>query len=204
MAAPHPSDVTALLKAWQGGDATALRRLTPLVYDQLHRLARRRMRQERADHSLQSTALVNEAYMRLVDIRNVDWRDRAHFFAVSSEVMRRILVDTARAKTAAKRGGRLARVARADDFDFDALPTAQSDDAAALCALDEALNALASLDPRRARVVELRFFGGLSVEETAHVIGMSPQTVMRDWKLARAWLARELTRESADQRRRDR
>ena len=193
MTVAHPAEVTALLRAWQGGDATALERLTPLVYDHLRSMARRRMRRERSGHSLQSTALVNEAYLRLVDVRNVDWRDRAHFFAVSSEVMRRILVDAARARQTEKRGGKLARVEHSEGFDFDRLPAPHSDPADAVLALDSALAALAQLDPRRARVVQLRFFGGLSVDETAHVLGVSPQTVMRDWRLARAWLVRELS-----------
>lgn len=194
MSVPGPADVTGLLKAWQRGDATALERLTPVVYEHLRWLARRRMRGERADHSLQGTALVNEAYLRLVDVRNVDWRDRAHFFAVSSQIMRRILVDAARAKRAAKRGGGHAREAHATDFDFDGLPASDSSAVNSLCALDDALNALATMDSRRSRIIELRFFGGLSVEETAQVLGVSPQTVMRDWRLARAWLARELSK----------
>lgn len=197
--APHtpmpvsPSaEVTALLKAWRLGDATALDRLTPLVYDHLRHLAQRHMRRERAGHSLQSTALVNEAYLRLVDASAVDWQDRAHFFAVSARIMRRILVDAARAKAATKRGGDVARVEHATALDFDRLPAAHSDKSRELCALDDALQTLAEMDPRRAQVVELRFFGGLSVEETAAILNVSPQTVMRDWKLARAWLAREL------------
>ena len=179
-------DVTAILRAWSEGDRRALDRLTPIIYDELRRLARRYMRQERPDHSLQTTALVNEAYMRLVDYTRMQWQDRAHFFAVSAQLMRRILVDHARRHNL-KRGG--------------AVPHVSLDDAASvageaptdLVALDDALNALAQLDPRKARVVEMRFFGGLSVEETAVVLSVSPITVMRDWNSAKAWLYRELT-----------
>jgi RNA polymerase sigma factor (TIGR02999 family) len=179
-------DVTSILRAWSEGDRRALDRLTPIIYDELRRLARRYMRQERPGHSLQTTALVNEAYMRLIDYKRMQWQDRAHFFAVSAQLMRRILVDHARRHNL-KRGG--------------AVPHVSLDDAAAvssevptdLVALDDALNALAQLDPRKARVVEMRFFGGLSVEETAAVLNVSPITVMRDWSSAKAWLYRELT-----------
>ena len=179
-------DVTAILRAWSEGDRRALDRLTPIIYDELRRLARRYMRQERPGHSLQTTALVNEAYMRLVDYTRMQWQDRAHFFAVSAQLMRRSLVDHARRHNL-KRGG--------------AVPHVSLDDAASvpgeapidLMALDDALNALAQLDPRKARVVEMRFFGGLSVEETAVVLSVSPITVMRDWNSAKAWLYRELT-----------
>jgi RNA polymerase sigma factor (TIGR02999 family) len=188
----RPAEVTSLLKAWQRGDSSALERLMPLVYDHLRMVAQGHMRRERPDHSLGTTALVHEAYLRLVDARSIDWRDRAHFFALASTMMRRILVDAARATSAIKRGGDLARVAHSDHVDFDQLAAPESDRAGRLCALDCALEALAQLDPRRARIVELRFFGGLTVEETAVVVGVSPQTVMRDWKFARAWLAREL------------
>ena len=188
----EPSDVTALLHAWRNGDAHALERLTPLVYEQLRRLARRYMARERGGHSLQNTALVHEAFLRLVDARTIEWQDRTHFFAVSAQIMRRILVDAARAKSAAKRGGDLARVEHSTARDIDQIPAPASEKALALCALDDALKALASIDARRARVIELRFFGGLSVDETAEVLQVSSQTVMRDWRLARAWLAREL------------
>jgi RNA polymerase sigma factor (TIGR02999 family) len=190
------AEITLLLKAWGRGDSGALDRLTPLVYEQLHRMARGYMRSERPGHSLQATALVNEAYLRLVDARNLDWTDRAHFFAVCARVMRRILVDAARSRAAAKRGGRAERADHSSAIQFDNLPAASTEMSAQICAVDEALNALARIDPRRAQVVELRFFGGLTVEETGQVLQVSPQTVMRDWKLARAWLARELSQGS--------
>ena len=194
MSLPEPADVTQLLAAWRDGDNTALDRLMPLVYEHLHTLARQHMRRERQGHSLQSTALVHEAYLRLVDSRRVAWQDRAHFFAVAARVMRRILVDAARKKAATKRGGHLARVEHATPIDFDRVPAAGSDRAAAFCALDDALQMLSTMDQRRAQVIELRFFGGLSVEETAEVLGISPRLVLRDWKVARDWLARELNR----------
>jgi RNA polymerase sigma factor (TIGR02999 family) len=150
------------------------------------------MRRERAEHSLQSTALVNEAYLRLIDAKEVDWQDRAHFFAVAARTMRRILVDAARSKVAVRRGGDWQRVEHVTPLDFDKLPAAGSNKAMALCALDDALDTLAQMDPRGAEGIELRFFGGLSVEETAELLGISPQLVMRDWKVARDWLAREL------------
>jgi RNA polymerase sigma-70 factor (ECF subfamily) len=186
--APQSQDVTTLLRAWSHGDGTALERLTPLVYDELRRLARSHIRRERAGHSLAPTALVNEAYLRLVDASDIEWQDRAHFLSVSSRIMRRVLIDAARKRTAHKRGDAAHRAGG----DVDRIPAAGSDRAAALCALDDALEALTRLDPRRAQVIELKFFGGLSVDETADVLGVSPQTVMRDWKLARAWLMREL------------
>lgn len=184
------ADITGLLKAWSGGDAEAQERLIPLVYKELHRLAKRYRRNGGSGETLQTTALVNEAYLRLVDIHNVDWRDRAHFFAVSSQVMRRIVVDTARARHAIKRGGHAGPFAA---FDPDDVPAPDSARAAELIALDDALNALAQIDQRRAKVVELKIFGGLTIEESAEVLGMSPQTVRRDWKLAKAWLLRELS-----------
>ncbi len=195
---PQSQDVTALLRAWSGGDAAALERLTPLIYDELRRLARRHIRRERAGHSLPPTGLVNEAYLRLVDVSGIEWRDRTHFLSVSSRIMRRVLIDRARRRTAQKRGAG----ADADHsiVDADRLPAPNSDRAAALCALDDALSALERLDPRRAQVIELRFFGDLSVDETADVLGVSPQTVMRDWKLARAWLIRELRQTGASGR----
>jgi RNA polymerase sigma factor (TIGR02999 family) len=186
-------EITRLLKAWGRGDSAALERLTPLVYEQLHRMARIYMRNERLGHTLQATALVNEAFLRLVDARDLDWTDRAHFFAVCARVMRRILVDAARSRAATKRGGQADRVEHATAINFDELPNPASTMSAEVCALDEALSMLAHLDPRRAQVIELRFFGGLTVDETAQVLQTSPQTVMRDWKLARAWLARELS-----------
>ena len=178
--------------AWREGDASALDRLTPLLYDELRRLAHSYMRRERAGHTLQTTALVHEAYLRLVDVKNVTWQDRAHFLAIAARVIRRILVDAGRIRASLKRGGPLARVNHASAIDFDQFPGADSNRAAELCALDDALNTLLQMDARRAQVIELRFFGGLSVEETAEVLKVSPQTVMRDWKIARAWLAREL------------
>jgi RNA polymerase sigma factor (TIGR02999 family) len=187
------AEITGLLKAWGNGDAAALDRLTPIVYDHLRRLARSYMRKERADHTLQATALVNEAFLRLVDTRHVSWNDRAHFFAVCARTMRRILVDAARARGAHKRGGQLRQADHSTAFDLDRLPAHGSDAADRICALDDALNELARLDPRRARVIELRFFGGLTVEETASALEISPQSVLRDWRIARAWLARELS-----------
>jgi RNA polymerase sigma factor (TIGR02999 family) len=188
------AEITRLLKNWGKGDRAALDRLTPLVHGELLRLARHYMRRERAGHTLQPTALVNEAYLRLVNAHDVDWQDRAHFFAVSAQIMRRILCDAARARVSVKRGGGAGRVEHSTAVDLDALPAGASDSAEQLCALDEALTALARLDQRRAQVIELRFFGGLTVEETGQVLNISAQSVMRDWKLARAWLARELSR----------
>ncbi len=190
------AEITRLLKAWGRGDSAALDRLTPLVYEHLRRMARGYMRNERIGHTLQPTALVNEAYLRLVDARDLDWRDRTHFFAVCARVMRRILVDAARSRAAIKRGGQADRVEHSTPIDLDQLPTAGAEMGAQVCALDEALNALERIDPRRAQVIELRFFGGLTVEETAQVLQISAQTVMRDWRLARAWLGRELSQSS--------
>jgi RNA polymerase sigma factor (TIGR02999 family) len=193
---PEAAEITGLLKAWRRGDSAALDRLTPLVYEQLHRMARRYMRTERAGHTLQATALVNEAFLRLVDAQDLDWTDRAHFFAVCARVMRRILVDAARSRAAIKRGGQANRAEHSSAIKLDELPMPGTEISAQVCALDEALDVLAQLDPRRARVIELRFFGGLTVEEAGHVLQVSPQTVMRDWRLARAWLARELSQSS--------
>jgi RNA polymerase sigma factor (TIGR02999 family) len=179
-------EITRLLKAWGQGDQAALDRLTPAVYDELRRMARRYMRRERDGHTLQTTALVNEAYLRLVDVHNVSWQDRAHFFAVSAQMMRRILVDAARARTSERRGGRAVRA------ELEEIPDLSSGRDREIVAIDDALKELAEMDPRKARVVELRFFGGLSVEESAEVLKVSPQTVLRDWKLAKAWLMREL------------
>jgi RNA polymerase sigma factor (TIGR02999 family) len=186
------AEITTLLRAWSRGDSAALDRLTPLLYEELRHLAQRYMRNERAGHTLQATALANEAYLRLVDVKGVDWQDRGHFLAVSAQIMRRILVDAARTRASAKRGGEMKRVDHSTAVDFDQLPAAGSDRATELSALDDALTSLSQMDPRRAQVIELRFFGGLTVEETAEVLKTSPQTVMRDWKLARAWLARDL------------
>jgi RNA polymerase sigma factor (TIGR02999 family) len=192
MTVPDSVDITGLLKAWGRGDQRALEQLTPLVYAQLRVQARRYMRHERSGVTLQSTALVHEAYLRLVNTHDVDWHDRAHFFALSAQIMRRILIDTARARTASKRGGGAVRGEHPSAVDLDQIPADDSNAANVLCALDDALESLTQIDPRRAKVIELRFFGGLSVEETAEVLQVSPQTVMRDWRLARAWLAREL------------
>jgi RNA polymerase sigma factor (TIGR02999 family) len=179
-------DVSGLLRAWSGGDEDALEKLTPMVFDELHRLARRHMRGERPGHSLQATALVNEAYMRLVDYRRMQWQNRAHFFAVSAQLMRRILVEHARRHNL-KRGGGVQHVSLEEAVEVG------GGRAMDMVALDDAMNALARLDPRKVQVVEMRFFGGLSVEETAEVLHVSSVTVMRDWSTAKAWLYRELT-----------
>jgi RNA polymerase sigma factor (TIGR02999 family) len=183
-------DLTGLLRAWAEGDADALDQLTPIVYAQLKAQARRCLRGERPGGTLQSTALVHEAYLRLMNAPDVDWHDRVHFFALAAQIMRRVLIDAARARAAAKRGGTRV-VNRPGAVDLDRLSPSESS-ARSLCALDDALEALAQIDERRAKVIELRFFGGLSVEETAAALRISPQTVMRDWRLARAWLTREL------------
>jgi RNA polymerase sigma-70 factor (ECF subfamily) len=181
-------EITQALRAWGSGDVEALNRLTPVVYDELKRIAIGYLRRERPDNSLQPTALVHEAYLKLVDSSFAGWQDRAHFFAVAARLMRRILVDAARSREADKRGGGAIRVEMNDSIDGEALENRQ------MTRLDDALNALASFDARKADVVELRFFGGLSVEETAEVLKISSQSVMRDWKLARSWLAREMER----------
>jgi RNA polymerase sigma-70 factor, ECF subfamily len=180
------ADVTQLLRAWREGDKSALDRLTPVVYQDLRRLARRHLLAERASHSLQPTALVNEAYMRLVDYRRMQWQDRAHFFAICAQLMRRILVEHARRRNQ-KRGGAIRHVSLEH---APAIGSAASKD---VVALDEALSELARMNPRKAQVVELRYFGGLSVPETAEALSTSVRTVMRDWTSARAWLYRELT-----------
>jgi len=185
MADPSSVELTQLLRDWNDGKAEALDRLTPLVVAELKRIAHRYIRAEKGEHTLQTTALVNEAYLRLVDVNNVRWEDRAHFFAISARIMRRILVEAARARMAEKRGGAALRVT----FD-DLLPAATRE--SEFVDLDEALTALAEFDERKAKVVELRFFGGLSVEETAHVLKISEQSVHRDWRLARSWLLRQL------------
>src|SRR5262245_1127374 len=192
MTTPSPNEVTQLLLAWSQGDRSALDRLIPLVYAELRRLAHRYMGQERPGHTLQTTALVNEAYLRLIDASQVQWQNRAHFFGVSAQLMRRMLVDFARAHRNLKRGGEAQRVS------LDEALLAPQETDADLVALDEALTALAAIDPRQARAVELRFFGGLSVEETAEVLQVSPETVHRDWRTAKAWLLRELSREKSD------
>jgi RNA polymerase sigma factor (TIGR02999 family) len=192
--ASQPGQITALLKAWSGGDAAALNRLAPLVYAELRSLARRYLRHESPGNTLQTTALVHEAYLRLVEAKSVDWQDRAHFFAISAQMMRRILVDAARARASAKRGGGARRLDHSTALNLDQLPDPGLERGAELIGLDDALNVLEQLNPRHARVVELRFFAGLSVEETASLLNISPQSVIRDWKLAKAWLRRELTR----------
>jgi RNA polymerase sigma factor (TIGR02999 family) len=184
-------EVSGLLKAWGDGDRAALDRLTPIVYNELRRLARSYMRRERPGHSLQTTALVNEAYMRLVDYKGMQWQNRAHFFAVSAQLMRRILVEHARRRNL-KRGVGVQHVS------LEETAIMGSDRAADMAALDDAMNALARLDPRKVQVVEMRFFGGLSVEETAEVLRVAPVTVMRDWSTAKAWLYRELTGRTTD------
>lgn len=188
--ASQPSDVTALLLKWSLGDENALQRLIPLVHRELHAIARRCAAREHAGHSLQATALVNEAYLRLIDVGTVTWQNRAHFLAVCARVMRHILVDHARGRRARKRGGPLARVT------FDEALVVASEPRHDFVALDDALAALERFDTRKSRVVEMRFFGGLSVQETAAVLDVSPDTVMRDWKLARAWLQREMRGDS--------
>ncbi len=184
-------DISKLLRAWSDGDQSALEMLTPIVYDELHRLARRYMKRERPGHSLQTTALVNEAYMRLVDYKRMQWQNRAHFFAVSGQLMRRILVEHARRHNL-KRGGGVQHVA------LEEAAVVGGGRATDLVALDDAMNALERVDPRKVQVVEMRFFGGLSVEETAEVLKISPVTVMRDWSTAKAWLYRELAGGTGD------
>jgi RNA polymerase sigma factor (TIGR02999 family) len=186
MAMAATADVTRLLKAWSEGDQAALDLLAAKVYRELHRIARRYMKNERAGHTLQATALVNEVYLRLVDVKNVDWQHRAQFFAIAAQMMRRILVDAARARGSHKRGGGAVRV------NVDEVPVLSPEPAASLVALDAELEALSKIGPRQARVVELRYFGGLSEEETAEVLKISVRSVRRDWHFARAWLMREL------------
>jgi RNA polymerase sigma factor (TIGR02999 family) len=187
MVRPATHEVTQLLKAWTGGDEQALERLTPLVYEQLRRVARHYMAGQRSGHILQTTALVNEAYLQLVDCGRMNWQDRAHFFAVSAQLMRRILVDFARSTGCQKRGGGAVHVS------LDEAPSVCQEPDPDLLALDDALSALANLDERKSKVVELRFFGGLSTEEAAEVLNVSPETVARDWRLAKMWLLRELS-----------
>ena len=187
-ASPHsPAAVTELLVAWRGGDESALTQLMPVVHAELSRLARRAMRGERHQHTLQTTALVNEAYLRLVDLSGITFNDRAHFFAMSARLMRRILVDHARSRLYLKRGGGASVVS------FDEGLTVGPEPSTDLIALDDALQALAEFDLRKSQVIELRFFGGLSVDETASALKVSEATVMRDWRLARAWLLKQLS-----------
>lgn len=186
--ADRTSETTMLLRAWAAGDRDALEQLTPRVYRTLRRIAGHHLKNERPGNTMQATALVHEAYLELIDIDNVDWQHRAHFYAVSAQIMRHILLDRARRRLAAKRGGQAERV------DLDEVPDLSGNRAKELIALEDALNALAAMDARKARVVELRFFGGLSVEESAAVLDVSPETVMRDWKFARSWLQAEMSR----------
>jgi RNA polymerase sigma factor (TIGR02999 family) len=179
-------EITQLLRAWSAGASQALDKLTPLVYEELHRRAHWHMARERAGQTLQTTALVNETYVRLVDLRDVSWRDRAHFFALASRLIRRVLIDAARARASLKRGG------GATELPLDETFLVSNEPRADLLALDDALNALDAVDPRKAQVVELRFFGGLTTDEAADVLHVSAETVKRDWKLAKAWLRREL------------
>lgn len=183
---PTPHEITKLLKDWSGGDSTALDRLIPLVYDELHRMAHQHMRRERAGHLLQTSALINEAYLRLVDQTDLTIENRTHFFGIAARSMRQILVDEARKRNSAKRGGAAIEVSLTD-----AINVAQ-EQVANVVALDDALKTLESIDGRKSAIVELRFFGGLSIEETAEVLKVSPGTVMRDWTFARAWLGNEL------------
>jgi RNA polymerase sigma factor (TIGR02999 family) len=187
------SEISLLLEAWSRGDPSAFERLVPLVYGELHRLAHRYMAREHAGRTLQTTALVNEAYLRLVDANQIQWQNRAHFFAISAQLMRRILVDFARSRGYQKRGGNLHKVS------FDEAMTVTPETDPDLIELDDALSTLAAIDPRKAKVVELRFFGGLSVDETAEVLKVSPDTVMRDWRLAKVWLVRELKHGAGDE-----
>jgi RNA polymerase sigma-70 factor (ECF subfamily) len=183
---PGPHQVTTLLKEWSDGDETALEQLMPLVYDELHRLAHQHMRREKRGNVLQTSALINEAYLRLVDEPRVHWQNRAHFFGIAARLMRRILVDEARKRDSAKRGGATIQVS------LDEATSVAQEQAANVVALDDALRSLEAIDSRQSEIVELRFFGGLSIEETAGVLKVSPGTVMRDWTFARAWLRNEM------------
>jgi RNA polymerase sigma-70 factor, ECF subfamily len=187
MAASSTHEVTQLLRAWTTGDEQALEKLTPLVYQQLHRVARHYMAGQRSGHILQATALVNEVYLQLVDCGQVNWQDRAHFLAVSAQLMRRILIDFARSRGAQKRGAGTLPIS------LDEVPSVCAEPDPNLVALDDALQALGAIDERKSKVVELRFFGGLSIDETAEVLKVSSETVQRDWRLAKVWLLRELS-----------
>ena len=193
MPTPASHEVTQLLLAWSGGDPTALERLIPLVYDELHRLAQHYMRSERTGHALQTTALVNEVYLRLIDASQVEWQSRAHFFAISARLMRQILVDFARKHRYQKRGG------GAHEVSLDEALVIGHEQDEDLVALDEALSALAKMDVRKSQVVEMRFFGGLTEEEIAAALNVSPETVRRDWRLAKSWLLRRLCEEGSDE-----
>jgi RNA polymerase sigma factor (TIGR02999 family) len=183
----EPQEISVILKDWSGGNRASADVLLTLVYDALRKIAGKYLRKERSGHTLQPTALVHEAYMKMIDISDINWQDRAHFFAVSANVMRHILVDHARAKLADKRGGDSERIALEDAISLSNEPNVD------LLAVDEALNELAGFDEQQSRIVELRFFGGLTIEETAHVVGISPATVKREWAMAKAWLHRKLS-----------
>ena len=189
---PRQHEITELLAEWREGNQSALDELYPLVYNELHRLARRYMSRERKGHTLQTTALINEAYVRLVDQKNVQWANRSHFFAISAQIMRRILIDHARRHAYAKRGG------GAQQVSLEEAATITPDQGRELVRLDEALKSLAEMDPRRSQVVELRYFGGLNNEEIASVLHISENTVTRDWNMARAWLYQQLTETAAN------
>ena len=189
---PDQHEITQLLAEWSDGDQSALDELYPLVYDELHRLARRYMSREKKGHTLQTTALINEAYVRLVDQKNVHWANRSHFFAISAQIMRRILIDHARRHAFAKRGG------GAQHVSLEEVAVITPDASRELVRLDEALKSLAEMDPRRSQVVELRYFGGLNNEEIAGVLNISENTVTRDWNMARAWLYQQLTGSGAN------
>ena len=189
---PRGHEITGLLQAWRQGDERALEQLTPQVYRELHLAAKRCMARERDGHTLQTTALINELYLRLSDLKFIDWQNRAHFFALCARQMRRILTDQARARQSDKRGN------GAEPLSLDVVPVVAPEASADLIAVDDALNQLAKVDERKSQVVEMRFFGGLSVEETAEVLKVSPETVMRDWRLAKAWLLREMSVEKSD------
>ena len=191
MRTPESAEVTKLLVAWVAGDESALEQLLPVVYRELHGMARRYMAEERPDHTLQASALINETYLKLVDVRQMQWQNRAQFFGVCAQMMRRILVDFGRRQRYLKRGGGIRPVTFNENLSMAEAQTTN------LPALDDALNALATMDPRKARVVELRFFAGLSVDETAEVLKVSPDTVVRDWRMAKVWLHRELRNEGA-------
>jgi RNA polymerase sigma factor (TIGR02999 family) len=193
MSGAAKEEITGLLRAWSQGQSAALDALIPLVYPKLKQLAER-CRRSSTESTLQTTALVHEAYLRLVDLSSVTWQDRAHFFAMAAQIMRGILVDAARARRAQKRGGLLRRADHSTELDLDQIPDLGSERSEEILAIHEALERLAKMDARHAQVVEMRFFGGLSVDETAEVLKLSPQSVMRDWKLAKAWLRREIGR----------
>jgi RNA polymerase sigma factor (TIGR02999 family) len=192
MSVPSPEKMSQLLVEWGDGDKAALDKLIPLVYDELHRMAHHYMRGERPGHSLQTSAIINEAYLRLVDYRKMRWQNRAHFFAVAAQLMRRILVDHARSRNYAKRGQGACKVSLEE-------AEVSQEPATYMIALDDALINLATLDPRKSQIVELRYFGGLSIEETAEVLGLSPTTVKREWRRAKAWLHRAITRGESDE-----